>query len=252
MSSAGFLFPMYSPSLIFTQIKSSYINICKCLHFSNCFMFRLCRNYLGSGSSTFLMLYNALCLINFLSSLILISFSFNSFSFSLRISNFFSSSSRLWWSSLSTLWIFSCQCLSLSLFSLSKFAISSSSYDIISGVTMGCAFLVFYFSLFWANLASISLIFVCLTMYCSWFFLRILSFSMSFSFRTFDSSLTLASCSLSLSILSWYSSSFLMTFNAFVCSFLTFSSAYFSSSRALSYPLRFFSSSYLLNIPRLS
>lgn len=61
-------------------------------------MFRLCLKSLGSGSwsSVLVLLPTALCLINFLSYLILSSFSFNSLSFSFRTRSFFSSSVRLY------------------------------------------------------------------------------------------------------------------------------------------------------------
>lgn len=103
-----------------------YVNVIGRVHFSTYLMLRRCLNSLGSGYSVFfLMLSRALCRINFLSSLILISFNLSSFSFSFRINSFFYYSNRLWWSSLSTLWIFYCQWRSDSLFSRSRFAISS-------------------------------------------------------------------------------------------------------------------------------
>ncbi len=84
-----------------------------------------------SISSFFFVFYSIIfCFTNFLSSLILISFNFNSFYFSLKISNFFSSSVLFNCNSFSINLILSCQTFYPYFFSISNFFISSSSYVI--------------------------------------------------------------------------------------------------------------------------
>ena len=167
------------------------------------------------------------CWINFFNSFILIWLSFNSFSFSFKINNFFSSSSLLCWSSVSMFWIFSFQLFSDYFLSFSKSLIWPSIYAIISTVTLleFCPFFAFF--LLSSIFVSISLILFCLVIYCSWFFLRTLSFYINLSERTLHSYLVLDSCSFSLTIFSSYSLSFLITFNALVCYFLIRSSPSF-------------------------
>lgn len=101
------------------------------------------------------------------------------------------------------------------------------------------------FAFFWAKCTFCSSYFTlfCLTMNCSWFLRRILSDSTSFSFSTFDSSLTACSYFFSSSILSSYSSSVFMLLRAFPCSFFIFSRLFFYSSKFYNSVRKYFSSS---------
>ena len=99
------------------------------------------------------------CKISFLNSFSLISFNLASRSLSFRIISFFSSSTLRLPYSMSTLFIFSCQDFSMSLYSDYSFRISSSIYDIMSIVTT-CWLPFFIFSLFSRMRSSTSFIFL--------------------------------------------------------------------------------------------
>ena len=84
-----------------------------------------------SISSFFFVFYSIIfCFTNFLNSLILISFNFNSFYFSLKINSFLSYSVLFNCNSFSISLILSCQTFYPYFFSTSNFFISSSSYVI--------------------------------------------------------------------------------------------------------------------------
>lgn len=108
---------------------------------------------------------------SFLSSFILISLSFSSFSFYFKIKSCFSSWTLLFCSSTSIFCILSFHSFYVSFLYCSSAAIWVSSYWIIYVVTGGlcCVFLDFYFSLFYFILLSIYFILFCLTMKISWF-----------------------------------------------------------------------------------
>lgn len=190
--------------------------------------------------------------MSFFSYFIRISFNFNYFYFYLRISNFFYSSSRRCWSYDSMLWIFSCHPFSAYLRSLYNWLICYSTSEIISTVTMFWVLGFFAFFFDYSILCYISLIRLCFVMYCSWFFLRILSFSSSFSERTLHSYFSFDSCYFSFDIFYSYSPSFLITFNAFVCSFLIRINPYFYDCSCFNYFWRALSSSYFPWMPLLS
>lgn len=172
--------------------------------------------------------------ISFLNSLIFNSFNFSYFSFYFRSIIFFYSSFFFSLNSVSIAWILSCQDFYVSFLWRYKSATSSSSWVIISGVTSYKG--LFFFNFCWPAISfcSRSLTLFCFRIYCSWFFLRILSDSISLSFKDLDSSLAAVSYFFRSSIFSSYSSSLFKTFKAFVCSFFIFNKLFFYSSKVSS------------------
>ena len=137
-------------------------------------MFRLFRNSFMFSWDAFLSC--RAWMISFLYSFTLMSLSFTSFSFSLRISSFFSSSARLLLCSTSKLASFSPQTFSESLCSDSNLMIYSSSSAIMSTVTMLLGTPFFIFSLFSLIFSSMSFIFFAFPTVLSWCLRRTFSF----------------------------------------------------------------------------